>query len=203
MRNKSLLLTITFLIIAISSMAQKTGTFTDSRDKKAYKTVVIGTQTWMAENIAFKTEKGCWAYDNKQSNVTTYGYLYNWETAKTACPSGWHLPTDAEWNVLTDAFGGFDNAGLKLKSDNGWGEGRDEFAGSGNNESKFAALPGGYYWQMKDSFSKAGDYGLWWSSTPETIGSSAKYRCMNNQDDSVEDSFYNIKIGLSVRCIKD
>ncbi|OQY03821.1 MAG: hypothetical protein B6I20_04280 [Bacteroidetes bacterium 4572_117] len=83
---------------------------TDSRDGKQYKTVEIGNQVWMAENLAYKASSGCWAYDNDQSNVTKYGYLYNWQTAKTVCPTGWHLPTKSEFETLLNNYGnGNDN----------------------------------------------------------------------------------------------
>jgi uncharacterized protein (TIGR02145 family) len=83
------------------------GQLTDKRDGKTYKTVKIGNQVWMAENLAFKPSSGnYWAYDDDNSNVAKYGYLYDWETALDVCPAGWHLPSDKEWPVLTDYLGG-------------------------------------------------------------------------------------------------
>ncbi len=123
------------------------GTFTDSRDGKTYKTVKIGTQTWMAENLAYKASSGCSAYNNDQNNVATYGYLYTWEAAKTVCPAGWHLPTDAEWTTLTDylynfsTLGGEDVAGGKMKE-----AGTTHWASpntGATNSSGFTALPAG------------------------------------------------------------
>src|SRR5664279_319762 len=114
MKKKSLLMTIVILNIAVSLIGQVNDTFKDSRDGKIYRMVKIGTQTWMAENLAFKTENGCLAYDNNESNVKSYGYLYNWETATKACPSGWHLPSEKEWAILTTWLGGDSLAHLKL-----------------------------------------------------------------------------------------
>jgi len=94
----------------------KTGTFTDARDNHAYKWVRIGDQVWMAENLAYKPSSGnYWAYNNDQNNIAIYGYLYDWKTACNVCPSGWHLPSDAEWTKLRDYLGGYETAGGKLK----------------------------------------------------------------------------------------
>lgn len=142
MKTKSFLTTIVILAISFCLVAQPTGTFTDPRDGKVYKTVKIGTQTWMAENLDFKAESGCWAYNNDQNNVKTYGYLYNWKTAKKVCPSGWHLPSKDEWSALLTYFGGEESAGDKLKEAGTvhW----QKPVSAATNESGFTAIPGGF-----------------------------------------------------------
>ena len=137
------------------------GTFKDSRDGKVYKTVKIGTQTWMAENFAFKAIGGCWALDNKISNVNKFGYLYNWETAKKVCPKGWHLPTENEFEILRSYLGGAHIACEKLKSTSGWDNGNDDNE-NGNNESGFNAFPSGKYYDSSTTFSK--DVTSFWGS---------------------------------------
>jgi uncharacterized protein (TIGR02145 family) len=203
MKNKSLLMTITILIIAMSSVAQVTGTFTDSRDGKVYKTVTIGTQTWMAENLAYKTSRGCWAYDDDKSNVAIYGYLYDLETAKNECPSGWHLPSDDEWTTLTDYIGGESDAGGKLKETGTahWNSPNAE----ATNTAGFAALPGGLRIEKKAFFSM-GTKGQWWSSTVETEDgmSFGYYREMIYDYGFIgRYSGNQTSFGLSVRCVKD
>jgi len=121
----------------------KSETFTDPRDGKVYKIVTIGTQTWMAENLAYNAGEGCCAFDNDQRNVAIYGYLYNEEAAKKACPSGWHIPTVEEWRILISFVGS--DAATKLKSTIGW-----KNNGNGNNIYGFNLLPGG----CGDSFGK-------------------------------------------------
>ena len=142
-------------------------TFTDSRDGKEYNYVVIGDQTWMAENLAFipyvapaNDNGGIWVYDYngsstseaKQSeNYQKYGCLYNWETAKDVCPDGWHLPSDEEWKVLERYLGMSEiesnewswrnsgEVGKKLKVASSFNI-SSEYA---DNSSGFSALAGG------------------------------------------------------------
>jgi uncharacterized protein (TIGR02145 family) len=86
---------------------RETGTFTDSRDGKIYKTIKIGEQWIMAENFAYKPENGnYWAYNNDTANIAKYGYLYDWETANNVAPKGWHLPTESDWKTLRKNLGG-------------------------------------------------------------------------------------------------
>lgn len=82
------------------SIRDRSDSFTDSRDGRIYQTIEIGTQVWMAENLAFKADSGCWALDGDESNVEKFGYLYNWDVANIVCPDGWHLPSKAEWEIL-------------------------------------------------------------------------------------------------------
>ena len=195
MKNKSLLMTIAISLIAMSSFAQVKGSFTDSRDGKVYKTLTIGTQTWMAENLAYKASSGCWAYHDSISYIA-YGYLYNWETAKTVCPTGWHLPSDAEWTTLTNYLGGESVAGGKLKSTSDWNS-----PNTGTNESGFTALPGGCRYDG-GKFSSIGIYGDWWSST-EFDTSSAWGRYVYNCFSWVSRNYSSKYSGFSVRCMRD
>ncbi|MGM9985270.1 MAG: fibrobacter succinogenes major paralogous domain-containing protein, partial [Fibrobacter intestinalis] len=91
----------------------------DPRDGKTYRTVEIGKQVWMAENLNYEMD-GSYCYDNEATNCQKYGRLYTWAAAMQACPEGWHLPSEAEWETLITAVGGEDVAGLKLKSTSGW-----------------------------------------------------------------------------------
>ncbi len=83
----------------------KTGSFTDPRDGRTYKTVELNGQTWMAENLNFDVGEGCWFYDHDPKNGEKYGRLYTWEAAKRACPAGWRLPARKEWDSLINHFG--------------------------------------------------------------------------------------------------
>jgi uncharacterized protein (TIGR02145 family) len=171
------------------------GSFTDTRDGKVYKTVKIGTQIWMAENLNYEAE-GSKCYDNNPANGQKYGRLYNWETAKKACPPGWHLPSDAEWQELVNSAGGDKIAGEELKAKSGWNSN-----GNGTDEYGFSALPGGRGYS-DGVFDFAGSNGYWWSAT-EYSASSAWYRYMlYGRADVLRDS--NDKTYLrSVRCVQD
>jgi uncharacterized protein (TIGR02145 family) len=171
-------------------------TFQDSRDGKTYKTVKVGGNTWMAENLNRATAKSK-CYGNDTSNCAKYGRLYNWADAKSACPSGFHLPSNDEWTALENAIGGGSTVGTKLKSAAGWDEG-----GNGTNDLGFSALPGGYGSSGGD-FNDAGYSGFWWSATEWDAGY-AWYRLiycnyggsLGRHDDGKASLF-------SVRCVAD
>ena len=199
MKNKFLLMTIAIMLSAMYSVAQVKGTITDKRDGKVYKTVKIGTQTWMAKNLNYSSGNS-WCYEDSSSNCTKYGRLYDWETAKKVCPSGWHLPTDTEWTTLTANLGGEDAAGKKMKSTNGWNdyEGQN---GNGINSGAFAGLPGGSRYGI-GIFSNIGSIGEWWSSS-EYDDLNAWYRGLYNSSDKLGIFNYYKVVGLSVRCIRN
>ena len=186
------------MIMAINTSAQETGSYTDARDGKVYKTVTIGKQTWMAENLAFKAATGCWAYNNNETNVKMYGYLYDWETANNVAPAGWHLASDKEWNKLTDFLGGMFDSGEKLKAANTGEE--TVRRNRGNNESGFTGLPAGRYALGK--FEGIGIYWVWWTSTKK--GKYLAYnRSMKFDQYWVSGSLTPLEVGQSVRCVKD
>jgi len=173
-------------------------TFTDARDGKKYKTVKIGTQTWMEENLAYKASGGCWVYNNDENNANIYGYLYDWKTAKSICPAGWHLPSDAEWSTLAEYLGGTDVAGGKMKKK---GTTYWQIPNSGaTNESGFTALPAGYYHSgLSEGLGVGANF---WSAT-ESDATNAWLRCLNWGNIYLSGVKDSKTLGLSVRCIKD
>jgi uncharacterized protein (TIGR02145 family) len=176
------------------------GTFTDSRDGQTYKTTVIGGKTWMAENLNYQPKSGrSWCYGNDNSNCNKYGRLYDWNTAKTVCSSGWHLPSRQEWNNLAVTAGGNKKAGKKLKAKNGWDQ-----KSNGTDDYGFSALPSGRF--TEGNFYAVGYGGLWWVATDYSNGY-AYYRGMtilnNYFIENYYDYGYDYGYGFSVRCIKD
>jgi uncharacterized protein (TIGR02145 family) len=171
--------------------------FTDGRDGKTYRTVVIGGKTWMGENLNYQPQTGkSWCSDNEESNCNKYGRLYDWKTAKKACPSGWHLPSRAEWDGLVGAAGGETTAGKKLMSTSGWNGN-----GNGTDAYGFSALPGGGR-NTDGGFNYAGGSGCWWTAT-EDDADYAYNRYMYYYYDDVYEGYYNKEGGFSVRCVGD
>jgi uncharacterized protein (TIGR02145 family) len=188
------------------------GTMTD-QEGNVYKTIVIGTQEWMAENLNtsiyrngdaiptnldnaawFGATSGAWAYYNNDSSyVCPYGKLYNWYAcadARQICPMGWHLPTDAEWTMLTNYLGGLFVAGGKMKSTSDlWGSVNVE----ATNSSGFSGIPGG----KRITNGGYSGQGNWWSSDDSWE------RKLENNNSQVIISLRPDGWGLSVRCIKD
>jgi len=177
-----------------AAIAARSGTVTDKRDGKTYKTVRIGNQTWMAENLNYQTDNSR-CYYNNNSNCEKYGRLYDWDTAKTACPNGWRLPSDKEWDNLVTAVGGKSVAGKALKSATGWNNN-----GNGTDAVGFSALPGGFH-KSDGSFVYVGNAGIWWTAT--YFGRSAYYRNVNSDDGAVYEAYALKGNGHSVRCVMD
>jgi len=159
-------------------------------------TVKIGEQIWMAENLNRATANSK-CYGNDHSNCDKYGMLYNWYEAKKACPSGWHLPSDAEWDVLVNYIG--DSAGVKLKSTSGWND--YDGKSNGTNEHGFSALPGGDG-NSVGSFSDVGRYGRWWSAT-EGSAVYAWGRYVGYDNEGVYRRNDDKTYLFSVRCLQD
>ena len=195
-------------------------------ESNSYKTVYIGTQQWMAENLKVtkysdgtaipnvtdNTEwenntTGAWAYcKNDAANNAKYGKLYNWYAVsktsngnKNVCPTGWHVPTDAEWTVLTDYLGGESVAGGKMKEAGtaSW----DSPNTDATNTSLFTGLPGGYRGGT-GIYGNIGNFGGWWSST-EDNSNSAWNRYLYNVNGNAYRNFDDKNYGFSVRCLRD
>jgi uncharacterized protein (TIGR02145 family) len=226
MKNKSLLILMAIVMIAMNSLSQVTGKMTDARDGKVYKTVVIGTQTWMAENLkATKYNDGkpipfatvdpnwpsnrkpgyCW-YDNDEAKYkNTYGALYNYFTVSNdnLCPIGWSVPGKADWKILEEY----------LYNDNDEDDmegGRIKEAGTlhwaapntgANNISGFTALPGGGR-NAEGAFGKIGYSAYFWCSDGYSPIEGLAFGI--SHDDSKITQFPDNKANcFSVRCIKD
>ncbi len=194
------------------------GTPTVLYEGKTYKTVQIGSQCWLKENLDIGTmiasnseldnqtsndtiEKYC--YDNDPANCETYGGLYQWEEAmqyvttegtRGICPEGWHIPTYAEFEILQNAVSGSGNA---LKA-----IGQGTGAGVGTNTSGFSGLLAGVRGYITGNFYNIGDYTNFWSST-EIVVANANYLNLGNGGDNVDLSYSSKSNGFCVRCLKD
>jgi len=179
------------------------GSFTDLRDGKKYRTVKIGNQRWMAENLKYKT--GVSACYNEEDNCQTLGLNYDWNTAQMACPAGWHLPSDEEWDTLVmfvdpNYESGKNNvAGKKLKARSGWEDYRER-NGNGTDEYGFSALPNG------DEGLNPGSSGIWWTATygdKKRGATRGRSRGMLYSDDVVSTGYSDEDFRLYVRCVEN
>ena len=181
--------------------------FCDERDGKKYVYVVIGTQTWMAENLNYNASNSKCYGDNtggdSQNMCGAYGRLYDWDTAmNNVCPTGWYLPSNAEWGVLVNYAGGSSTA---LKAALGYGTGTDQYG--------FSALPGGRcdsdyigyyddYHHYDYYFGWVGNDGYWWTAS-EDNPRMAKVRDMGPHHEGAYGNMANKDNLYSVRCIMD
>lgn len=162
------------------------GAFKDSRDGKQYKTEQIGSQTWMAENLDYELPHS-WCYEDNSENCQKLGRLYTWDAAMKACPEGWSLPTEFDWETLK-AF---------VESENGEGK-----AGAALKSGGFAAQLGGD--RFNDKYQLLGKNGYYWSSTEIDNKRAFDYAFLLDSDDLIPGNVkYALKAnGFSVRCIK-
>lgn len=207
----------------LSSISLEYGMITDARDGRSYATVVIGEQTWMAQNLNYDYNAGTlksFCYENDTAYCAVYGRLYTWSAAmdakakfsttgqgcgsgamctvsgnvRGACPEGWHLPSRNEFLALHNYVGGVDVAGKVLKATFGW-----ESEGNGSDSFGFSALPAGRYY---NGFIEIGLYGHFWSST-EYDESTARAQGLDYSAPDVNLGNYSKNDALSVRCLKD
>jgi uncharacterized protein (TIGR02145 family) len=192
---------------------------TDTRDGKTYTTVLIGTQCWFAQNLNVGTringldeqtnnsivEKYC--YNDLESNCTVYGGLYQWnemmqyvtpEGAKGICPTGWHLPTDDEWTILTTYLGGSNVAGGKMK-EIGTSHWTSPNTGA-TNSSGFSALPGGNC--VLGGFNDFPSSAYFWTSTWSPAGM-AYVLYLSYGNEQIQMGLNSREVGYSTRCVKD
>ena len=171
------------------------GTLKDDRDGKTYRTVTIGGQTWMAENLNYET-KNSYCYADNVNSCALYGRLYEWNIAKVACPDGWHLPSIEDWEDLIITVGNRDIAALELKSKEGW---NDRIAGL--DKYGFSALPAGY--RYGNEFGKGGLSAEWWSTT-ECKNRNECIQTVSVENDKMEwDRSNSSETAVSIRCLKN
>lgn len=167
----------------------------DKRDNKVYSIVTEGSQTWMAENLAYNIE-GAISYNNADSNAIKLGFLYTWETSQNICPEGWKLPNENDWDILIDHLGGKNAAGGKLKLNGiSFWKSPNRF---GSNSINFSALPGGAL--IDGVFTGIGESAYFWSSEAECTSGYVKYL-------TFKAGFADTKVltktdNASVRCLK-
>jgi uncharacterized protein (TIGR02145 family) len=214
----SMMVVIAAIQAALSVPAFTCGTSTVSYDVHNYTTVQIGSQCWFAENLQndnyrdgtvipgglnasqwMATTTGAYAVhdqggSNELANLAIYGRLYNWYAVNNAaglCPTGWHVPTDADWTALETQLGGPSVAGVKMTTSS-WG---------GDNSSGFSGLPGGYRQSSDGGLGLYGDRGYWWSAS--SSGSEAWGRDLWDGSTNVSRNDWPVQDGFSVRCVQD
>ena len=195
----------------------KYGELVDNRDGQTYKTVKIGYQWWMAENLNYEVDSS-FCYNDSAEYCEKYGRLYRWAAVvgkseskcgsgntcslpsgniRGVCPSGWHLPDSTEWNTLFDAVGGQSTAGKMFKSTSGWND-----SGNGTDAFGFSALPAGFRLDNGWYYSE-GKQANFWSSTEHIYNVLAYDMSLYNDDNHAYLLSGDKRFGRSVRCVRD
>ena len=191
-------------------------------DGNTYKTLVIGTQTWMVGNLRTthlndgtpieqdvqwknaNTKPVFCYYDNNSSNDSTYGMLYNWHAVNSGklAPKGWHVATLQDWETLAARFGGLSKAGGALKALELW---REPNTGA-TNSSGLGLLPTGWRWgepELNGIFEGQGEFGHWWTSTPALGGAGGEMMKLSYNSEELGGNSSGPDLGYAVLCVKD
>ena len=179
----------------ISATSTNYGVVIDERDGQAYSTVLVGEQVWIKDNMNYKMQ-GSYCYNDDTTKCNQYGRLYTWEAARNACPSGFHLPSNDEYDTLFKKLGGAIDFGKNYKSSTGW-----VYDGNGRGYTEFTVYPAGF--KTPDGrYDQEGWSAFYWSSTEADDG--------NAYDVLFYQNYINVpwyedekNYGYSVRCVSD
>ncbi len=188
------------IAMAAPSKSKKTGSFTDERDGKRYKTIKIGKQTWMSENLAYETTRGSYCYNDDKKSCKKNGRLYTWKAANKACPEGWKLPSSEDWAKVSKSIGAKPNHPFKVilagqrmcfnQNDtwNAYCESTKSFGMPGEKDTHYSY----------DDMHKAA---FFWSST-EAATYIANYYTLGGYNEQLTEQRIEENFGFSVRCIQ-
>lgn len=183
---------------ALAKPGKKPNEFRDARDKQTYRTVKIAGLEWMADNLNFKTE-GSYCYKDDEDQCMAYGRLYLWDAAKKACPAGFRLPTQKDFESLWTAAGADFNAAYLLKTTYGWkGE------TNGNDTLKFSAMPAGNRFD-DETYGNMEKFAFFWSADDAVEGikpGDARVWYMTNKSMAFGYTSKPKIFGFSVRCVR-
>jgi uncharacterized protein (TIGR02145 family) len=213
----SAMMAMLFVLImgCVIDLAPEFGEMTDDRDGQIYQTVTLGDQTWLAENLNYETDNS-WCYDEDPDNCDTFGRLYDWEAAMTACPDGWHLASDEEWSSLikyldpkadpnatlaeSDVAGGLLKATGTVEDGTGLWRRPNKDA---SNTSGFSAVPSGTRF-ASGSFNMVGQHVMFWTSTEYDTDNAWTRMLDYNQSGIFRDNTAITKdYAIAVRCVVD
>ncbi len=192
------------IIAESSSSSGAFGTLVDGRDGQVYRTVTIGEQTWMAQNLNYAytdSEETSYCYNDNTINCDVYGRLYGWDAANNACPEGWYLPTYLDWTNLLSYVSNNYEYGVTdvLKSDKLWISPEGTY--NGLDLLGFAAYPAGAM-DMYNTYMYLGTDAFFWSSV-QFSDTKAYFFYINKSKTYLTFSYSEKNVALSVRCIKD
>ena len=205
-----------FVVGCVNDPNPEFGEMTDARDGQTYQTVTLGDQTWLAQNLNYETDNNSWCYDDDPEKCGTYGRLYDWEAAMTACPDGWHMASDEEWSTLikyldpgadpnadlaeSDVAGGMMKATGTIEDGTGLWRRPNKDA---TNVSGFSAVPSGTRFAT-GSFNMLSQHVMFWTST-EYDANNVWFRILDYGVADIYRDNTNITkgMGLSARCVMD